>query len=227
MKGIYKITSPSGKVYVGQSRNIKKRFRDYKYYKGCGQNRLFTSFSKYGVENHLFEVLEECELNLLNIKERYWQEHFNVLSDSGLNCLYVNTDTCPTILSETTLLNMRKAQQNRKPMSDEQKQKISASWTLERKANQTLKTKGRFVSEKTKANMRKPKINIDLNELKSRTAKPVLQFSLDGLFIKEWISASEISRELGIKFQLISACCTGKIKKSKGFIWKFKNYDKT
>ena len=27
--GIYKITSPTGRIYIGQSKNIKQRFRDY------------------------------------------------------------------------------------------------------------------------------------------------------------------------------------------------------
>jgi len=243
MIGIYKITSPSSKVYVGQSRNIEKRFRDYKYYKGNGQNRLFASFNKYGVTEHLFEVLEECELSMLNIRERYWQEQFDVLSESGLNCLYVETEHCPTILSKTTLFNMKKAQQNRKPMTDEQKKKISESWKnrtvsdeTKLKISSSLKNKKKSLShvekmksakkgfkhtEESKKKMRKPK-NVDMSELQTRAAKAVVQFSLDGNFIKEWISASEISRELGIKCQLISACCTGKTKSSKGFIWKFK-----
>jgi len=32
MIGIYKITSPSNKVYIGQSINIEKRFKSYKRY---------------------------------------------------------------------------------------------------------------------------------------------------------------------------------------------------
>lgn len=54
-------------------------------------------------------------------------------------------------------------------------------------------------------------------------SKPVLQFGLNGLFIKEWSCASEVTREIGISNRLISRCCHGELKKSKGFIWKFKN----
>ena len=62
MIGIYKITSPSNKVYIGQSVNIQKRFRDYKSLKRSikQQPRLYNSFVKYGVNNHLFEILSEC-----------------------------------------------------------------------------------------------------------------------------------------------------------------------
>jgi len=52
--GIYKITSPSKKVYIGQSWNIKERFRKYNY--KSNQQLLMRSFSKYGLENHVFEI---------------------------------------------------------------------------------------------------------------------------------------------------------------------------
>ena len=33
--GIYKITSPSGKIYIGQSIDIQKRFKHYKQLHNC------------------------------------------------------------------------------------------------------------------------------------------------------------------------------------------------
>ena len=59
MKGIYKITSPSGRIYIGQSKDIEKRFSHYKRYKCKSQNFLYNSFKKYKVKNHLFEILAE------------------------------------------------------------------------------------------------------------------------------------------------------------------------
>ena len=58
--GIYRITSPSQAVYIGQSWNIAKRFRSYTYIKGSKkQCKLHSSFIKYGVDKHIFEVLQE------------------------------------------------------------------------------------------------------------------------------------------------------------------------
>lgn len=54
-------------------------------------------------------------------------------------------------------------------------------------------------------------------------SKKVLQYDLEGNFIKEWDSAREIERELGYSNVSINQCCRGKIRKSKGFIWKFKD----
>ena len=57
--GIYKITSPSGRIYVGQSGDINKRWdNDYKYGKCKGQKSLYNSFQEYGVKNHTFEIIE-------------------------------------------------------------------------------------------------------------------------------------------------------------------------
>ena len=53
--------------------------------------------------------------------------------------------------------------------------------------------------------------------------KKVLQYDLEGNFIKEWNSAREIERALGYSNVSINQCCRGKIRKSKGFIWKFKD----
>jgi len=62
--GIYKITSPSGRVYIGQSVDILHRFKTYvkMYVKNEKQVKLFRSFTKHGVENHTFEIIEECEM---------------------------------------------------------------------------------------------------------------------------------------------------------------------
>lgn len=49
---------------------------------------------------------------------------------------------------------------------------------------------------------------------------PVLQYSMDGEFIKEWPGQIDALRELGINH--ISSVCKGKHKSAGGFIWKYK-----
>ena len=84
--GVYKITSPSGKVYVGMTISIPKRENSYKNYHCEAQPRLYSSLKKYGWENHIFEVLEECDEALLTEREVYWGTKFEVLGEKGLNC---------------------------------------------------------------------------------------------------------------------------------------------
>ena len=54
---------------------------------------------------------------------------------------------------------------------------------------------------------------------------PILQFSKDGKFIKEWPSAGEAQRKLGIAHQSICACCRGNYKSAGGFVWRYKDPD--
>ena len=106
MTGIYKITSPSKKIYIGQSVDIEKRFRSYKNLSHCkSQIKLYNSFLKYGVNNHIFEIVEECSIELLNDKERYYQDFYNVLN-SGLNCLLTKTNDRSGKMSVESILKM-------------------------------------------------------------------------------------------------------------------------
>ena len=60
------------------------------------------SFKKYGVKNHIFEVIEECLVENLNKRERYWQEYYNVLNE-GLNCRLTETEERSGKLSKETV----------------------------------------------------------------------------------------------------------------------------
>lgn len=127
--GIYKITSPSGKIYIGQSSDIKRRFYCYSVINNCeNQIRLKRSLLKYKPENHIFEIIEECSVNLLSERERYWQEHYNVLGEKGLNCKLTSTDTKNALLSDETKIKISKANKGR-IISKETRDKMSKSRT--------------------------------------------------------------------------------------------------
>jgi len=53
--------------------------------------------------------------------------------------------------------------------------------------------------------------------------KSILQFDINGNFIKEWESARKVYQEINIEYKNISACCYGKRKTAGGYIWKFKS----
>lgn len=54
-------------------------------------------------------------------------------------------------------------------------------------------------------------------------SKQVLQFDMEGNFIKEWGSTMDIQREMNISNSCISACCLGIYKQSHNYIWKYKD----
>jgi hypothetical protein len=57
---------------------------------------------------------------------------------------------------------------------------------------------------------------------KRNNLKPVMQYNLEGNFIKEWECGKWASLELNIQFDGISSCCLGKQRTAGGYIWRFK-----
>ena len=50
---------------------------------------------------------------------------------------------------------------------------------------------------------------------------PILQFTKDGTFVKEWPSLSEAYRHLGIPQSHICHCLKGRRKSAGGFVWRY------
>lgn len=157
--GIYKISSPSGKIYIGQSIQLKKRESTYKQLHCKSQSRLFNSFKKYGVDNHLFEVVELCEAEILNEKERYWQDYFEVLGKNGLNCKLTETNNKSGKYSDEVKKKMSDAKLGKpsnkkgKKLSEDTKKKISENngcKRIEVREKISKTKKGHTVSVETK-----------------------------------------------------------------------------
>ena len=66
MGEIYKITNPSGHVYIGQSINMRKRLQQYKNGWHKNQIKLTRSISKHGWNSHTVEIIESVENGMLN-----------------------------------------------------------------------------------------------------------------------------------------------------------------
>lgn len=100
--GVYKITSPSGKVYVGSSIDILKRFNQYRLLSCNKQRRLFNSLKKHGYEAHAFEILLECSTDELYDNERHYGDLYDVLGSKGLNCKLPKSSDKKAITEEST-----------------------------------------------------------------------------------------------------------------------------
>jgi hypothetical protein len=74
--GIYKITNPNNEIYIGQSTNIINRKKDYETLKCKKQFKIFNSLKEYGWESHKWEIIEECILEQLHERERYYKIQF-------------------------------------------------------------------------------------------------------------------------------------------------------
>jgi group I intron endonuclease len=91
LHGIYKITNPENKIYIGKSLDIEYRFKQYKNLSCKEQPLILESLKKYGWFNHIFEIIEICDEKNINEKEKYWINYFNC-NDNGLNC-FLNPNT--------------------------------------------------------------------------------------------------------------------------------------
>lgn len=85
---IYKITNPSGSIYIGQTINPIGRIKYYRLHHCKRQTKIYHSILKHGWDNHLFEIIKEiefdqAELNLLEVF--YISEYKTFNTTHGLN----------------------------------------------------------------------------------------------------------------------------------------------
>lgn len=178
MIGIYKITSPSGKIYIGQSVNILSRINAYKSARCFNQPIILKSILKYGWENHLFEIVCECEQFELNEKERYYQEMFDCIGKNGLNCMLTHTRTKSGKARQETIDKLtgrklpestREKMRNRKA-TQETRNKISAALTGRKVSEDTRKKIGQSNSGKkrTKEYIERMKLRVVSEETRAK-----------------------------------------------------------
>lgn len=87
MVGIYKITKKSdGKSYIGQSNDIQRRFKEHQTKGASSRIPLDVAIQKYGVNAFTYEILEECSIEELNEKEKYWISYYDTVNN-WYNCL--------------------------------------------------------------------------------------------------------------------------------------------
>ena len=71
---VYKIANTiTGDFYIGSSKDVKRRWREHKWpssWKKQPNNPLYLDFQKYGLNNFVFEIVEEVEEAFLKEKEQ-------------------------------------------------------------------------------------------------------------------------------------------------------------
>lgn len=75
---IYMITSPTKRIYIGQTIDLKSRVYAYKIHKGtvCKQRLLYKSIIKHSWAAHSIAVIEEVPISELNEREIYWIDYY-------------------------------------------------------------------------------------------------------------------------------------------------------
>lgn len=61
------------------------------------------------------------------------------------------------------------------------------------------------------------------NRSNEKKYKPILQFTLDNVFVKRWKSAFHCEQETNMRATGIRGCCRGVYKSSHGFLWRYEH----
>lgn len=168
MIGIYKITSPSGKVYIGQSRDIKKRWSSHR--RSGRTTKLYSSFRKYGVKYHKFEViheLKECDASQDEM-DRLEQYYMDLYREHGFELLNLQEAGRSAVPSEETRRKMSEAQKGKK-VSEETKRKLSkinSGKNHPKYGTKHSKETRDKISKANKGNKRSEEVKKKLSELK-------------------------------------------------------------
>jgi group I intron endonuclease len=225
MIGIYKIVNPKGRIYIGQGVDLDRRLRDYSKLDCKGQPRLHASLVKYGFSEHIFEIIEQCKVEDLNIRERHWQDFYNVLSKSGMNCRLTGTvDRSGYVSKESTKKRVNNLKQFYKtPQGSEVKARTVANRKAFNQTPEGIEMLARKAANMNYSTFQKRKTSTTDWEARSiKNRKAIYQYSKTGILIQEWTSAKEAGETLAINKGSITTCCKEKVKSAGGFIWKYK-----
>lgn len=195
---VYVHTSPSGKMYVGQT-SVKP---EYRWNNGKGylqkkngkyrQPAFAHAIIKYGWDNIEHEIIAS-----------------NLTKEEANNFEKTLIEKLDTMNSEYGY-NLREGGHDSN-ISDEQKRKIS----------ETLK--GNVISDSTRKKL-SDSMKGKLLGVNSPCAKKVVQYDTQGNLIKIWDSISDAARELKVNPSNISRCCSNTDNTYKtiiGYIWRF------
>lgn len=237
--------------YIGKTNSTKRRL--YSHIKECNSIRIshkinwIKSLLSKG-ERPIISIIDVVLISEWQYWEKYWIEQFK---QWGFNLTNQTEGGDGGQGYKHTYLAKKKMRDSKlgKPLSEEQKEKISKSVKEDWKNNPREVEKGiiitkdelyqRYIIE----NLSMPKLSklfgcskatifrnlhehgikkdkeVWIKQLSTNPKKVVLQYDLKGNLIKEWSSLSEI--DLGILN--ISNCCLGRAITAGGYIWRYKD----
>ena len=214
---VYIHTAPSGRVYVGISKNPLRRWNEGRGYKF--NPYFWRCIKKYGWDNIKHEILyaglslEEAKEKEIELVEKYKsniREYGYNIRDGG--------DCGAAKESREKMSAARLGNKNcvGRKLGDETKGKISQS-LKDYYSNHEQYFKGRHHSQSTRQKLS--------SRPKTKEYYPLMRavqcLSLDGKLIKTYNCIMDASRELKVDGSSISKCCRGKIAYAGGYIWRY------
>ena len=208
--GIYCIVNTiDGKRYIGSTKCFRIRFSKHKSdlrKKKHHSLLLQRSWDKHGSNSFEFKILEEIEdCSLYKKREQY----------------YLDNGPCEYNIEKIVNQGMLGKTHTEEAKALMSRVKKGTGCGFENPMFGKFKTLHHNFGKKMPQNGKSGENHPNYGKL-SPNRKIVLQFSIDGVFIKEFLSIKDASIELDIHPKHLGACCNGKYKQAKGFIFKFK-----
>jgi group I intron endonuclease len=198
MIGIYKIINPKGKIYIGQSINIERRFREYNRLQCSQSKKIYNSLKKYGVDKHTFKIIEECSLDQLDNKEEYWILFY----DSHIKGLNIKLSSKPSWTG--------KKRPKHSEFLKEHGCGLSYERTQEHKDNLSIMMKDVWINKREEISKK-----ITQNKM-GKGLKPIICTTLFGM---KFTSLKEASEILGLNKGNICEVLKGNRKHIKGLVF--------
>ena len=215
----------NGMQYVGQTKDFKKRERHWNSTKHKYANQLLTDDrTKYGLENFLIEILEECDDSRLNELERFWIKQLDTIYPNGYNdneggsIAFHHSQRTKDKISKANRgtnngMHGKKPWNNGLHWSKEVKEKLSTSHIGNTSAL------GHKLSEESKIKISKAK----KGKPNTKLAKRVVQIKDNGDVVR-WNSVAECNKN---GFKTIDRVCRGERQQAYGCKWMYEDdYDK-
>ena len=229
---IYSITNElNGKSYIGKTNDLVRRWKEHYYGKG-NTVILNNAFKKYGLEHFVFDivaqipfdnveemnnVLSQLEIYYLSLYETFGKGYNATAGGDGI-CFYKHSEKTKERLSQL---------QKEKWLNPELRDKMATAALgyhhtedAKERITQALLHRDHSIYDKIAHSLRgriRDHEMIMKGAIKRR--KPILQYDLQGNFIKEFAGTSCIE---GFERANIGACCKGRLVSTQGYIWRYK-----
>ena len=225
--GIYKITNKiNGHYYIGQAVDIKNRFRGHKFSAIHLNNKdhgapIHLAMAKYGVNNFLYEIIEECPRDQLDEREIYWIDKLQATENGNYNILKGGQDRMKFDEKPVELYDLQGNYIRTVPSAT----KVAEEFGVSRNAiyqvlyKQRPSCKGyQMKYEEDKDTIMKPFVSrqggsIAINQIDPKTLQ----------IVNTYISAAEAGRLTGTDSSAIIKVCKGKLKTTNGYKWEYAN----
>ena len=230
---IYKITNPNGKNYIGQTCDPNKRICAYRNLNINKQELIKNSIKKYGWENHVFTIIGEYDVDILNSKEIYFINEYNSYCKNNKNGMNMTLGGSGSrgrkdsdeikIKRSQKIIGQKRSEKTKELMSKAKKgipsNMLGKTHSEETKKKISIKNSNKKQTIET--------INKRVNSTKENFLKKhesILQYDKNTkILIKEWFeSPKEIMRQTNFNDSSLIKCLKNKNKSAFNFIWKYK-----